>query len=128
MANLLHKRFPFPDYCSVQSIVMRETNGIDEQHAAIAAEAAGASTSLYQELIKLSIVEVNDQRVIQPFNELSGWNSKTRQLVTQGFDDLNQLKDEDLAAFLGASEDVTPGLAPVEKPVTAEEASASTGG
>jgi hypothetical protein len=128
--GLLHRRFRFPGNCNCKELVMRETNGIDEQQAAIASDAAGVRSSIFQELIKLSIVEVDGQPVSQPFVALDTWNSKTRALIIKAYEQLNNLPDDELAAFLVASEDATPGLAAVpDEPVaTDKEESASTAG
>lgn len=114
MANLTHKRFTFPDKCDVRSVVMRETNGHDEQRAAMQADAQPGRSSVFQELVRLSIVSVDGQLVQQPFLDLDRWNSRTRALVIQAYENLNDLKDEEIAVFLAASEDATPGLAQPE--------------
>jgi hypothetical protein len=116
MANLLlHRLFKFPGKCSVDSVVVRETNGIDEQAAALAASTKGGQASVYTELVRQAIVEVNGQKIQQPYMELEQWNSKTRALLMKAYEQVNELPDEQLSVFLAASEDVTPGLAVVEK-------------
>jgi len=114
MTDLIHRRFRFPDKCNLRSAVLRETNGIDEKQAALASDVGGPGTSIFQELIKLSIVEVDDEKAVQPLNAIEGWNSKTRALLVRAYEQLNDLQDEEIAVFLAASEDATPGLAVVE--------------
>ncbi len=130
MGNLVHRRFRFPESCNIAELVMRETTGIDEKEAATAADAAQGQSSLYQELIKLSVVSVDGTKIIQPFNDMLEWNSKTRALCIKAFEQLNELKDEEVATFLTASEDATPGLASVPEgvaePTDGKEVSATT--
>lgn len=109
MSTLIHRRFKFPKSCNVRELVLRETNGIDEQAAALAAEARAGRSSIYQELVRLSIVEVDGAKVIQPYAQLEQWNSRTRALVQEAYKQLNDLKEEELSVFLAASEDATPG-------------------
>lgn len=126
---LLHRRFKLPKGCSISSIVIRETNGIDEIEAAMSADNLGEKTSILSELVKLAIVEVDGEKVQQPFAELSHYNSKTRALIMRGYEQLNDLPPEELSVFLASSEDVTPGLKAVPKSqaeMAAEAASKET--
>jgi len=113
--TLLHRKFKFPKHCSIDEIVMRETNGIDEQDAALAADGRGERGSVMTELVRLSIVEVDGQKVQQPFLEMERFNSKTRALIMKAYEQLNDLPLEELSVFLAASEDATPGLQAVPK-------------
>lgn len=127
MTNLLHRKFRFPDKCNLREAVMRETNGVDEQQAALAYEAIGSTTSIFQELIRLSIVEVDGEKTIQPLNDMTNWNSRTRQLITRAYEQLNDLQDEEIAVFLAASVDATPGLAMVKEEVEGEDSASIAG-
>jgi hypothetical protein len=130
MMELLHRKFRFPSSCNMQEAVIRETNGVDEQQAALAASLEGERGSLYSELIRLSIVEVDGEKVTQPFLAMDGFNSRTRAFLIRAYESLNDVKEEELAAFLGASEDVTLSLAevPASKVEPLEGRTASTGG
>ena len=112
--RLVHRKFTFPDGCNCTEITIRETTGIDEQEAALAVETRGARSTVYAELVRLSVVEVDGQKVTQPFLEAEKWNSRTRTLVMKAYETVNRLEDEEIAAFIAASQDVTPGLAVVE--------------
>jgi len=90
-------------------MVMRETNGIDEQRAAMQADAKGERSSIYQELVRLSIVSVDGEKITQPYEALDGWNSKSRSLVMEAYGALNNLEPEEVGSFLGSAEDATPG-------------------
>jgi len=105
----IHRRFTFPDGCDCRTIVIRETTGIDEQNAALQADARQGRSSIYAELVKLSIVMVDDEKVIQPYHQLEQWSSKSRALVQQAYDAINDIPKEDLAVFLATGEDTSPG-------------------
>lgn len=104
MTTLVHKTFKFPAGCNAESITMRETSGIDEQAAAMEADARGERTTIYQELVRLSIVEVDGKKVQQPFMELNGWNSKTRHLINTAYQAMNDLREDDVKVFLKSAD------------------------
>lgn len=111
-STLLHKKFKLPAGCkdetgkAIASVVMRETNGYDEQNAAKLADGQGKDGNFLRELMTLSIVKVNDVPAMQPFIGFSGWNSRARACVSKAFDALNEIpRDVD---FLSGAEDMTP--------------------
>jgi len=105
----MRRRFTLPARCDVASFVIREVNGHDEQHAALQVEARGeARTSHYNELIRLSLVEVDGEAVTQPFLAMEEWNTRTRSLLLRGYDKVNGLEDEEVAVFLTGAEVVEP--------------------
>lgn len=108
MATMLHRKFPLGERCNCREIVIREVNGIDEQEAALRADMRGKRSSIYAELVRLAIVEVDGKRVEQPFLEIEQWNMVTRTLVRSAFDSINDLEAAELETFLAASVDVTP--------------------
>ena len=112
MSQLVHRKFVFPSRCNARDIVLRETNGVDEQRAALQADARGERTSIYQELVRLSIVEVDGEPATQPFLALEQWNSRTRALVQNAYQELNDLQDEEVAAFLSTGKEATVESAP----------------
>lgn len=116
MSQLVHRRHKFPERCNADEIVMRETTGIDEQLASLRAEASGDRSSIYQELVRISIVEVDGKKVQQPFTVLESWNSRTRGYVQKLYEHLNDMPEKEVKSFLGAGEDATPGVsAPLQK-------------
>jgi len=104
---LIHRQFKLPSGCSCSSFVIRETTGVDEQQAAFRADAREGRTTVYAELVRLSIVKVNGEKVSQPFMELENWNSKTRALLRRAYDSINDLSEEEVEVFLQAGEEVT---------------------
>ncbi len=102
---LVHKTFKFPEGCNAKTITMRETSGIDEQSAAMEADARGERTTIYQELVRISVVEVDGAKVTQPFVELNSWNSKTRHLVNMAYQAMNDIKEDDVKTFLKSAGD-----------------------
>ncbi len=104
---LREKKFKFPPGCSVKEMTIRETNGHDEQKAAMFAEAKGDKSSTFQELIRVSITSVNGEKVQQPYAPLDEWNSKTRALVIKAFTQLNELGEKEVADFLESAEEVS---------------------
>lgn len=103
---LVHKRYKLPERCNVAEVLMRETNGIDEQRAAMQADARGDRSSVYLELIRLSIVEVDGMPVAQPYNAMEEWTSRTRAFIRAFYEDLNDVQTEEVAASRAAGEAV----------------------
>jgi len=118
---MAEKTFDFPVGCNARSITLRETNGLDEHRASAIAETQ-PNPNLLHELIKLSIVKVDGEKVIQPYNELDTWNSRTRALVRSGWEAMNELKDEEVEAFLESGRAREESLSETE---TSEISSAS---
>lgn len=87
---------------SIQSVTLRETNGEDELEAEKLAEIQ--KTSMRQELVRASIVKVNDMPVTQPYAGLDGWNTKTRSTVVACWIKLNGISDKDAQDFLASGE------------------------
>ncbi len=72
-----------------RSIVIRETDGLDEENAAEFAKAKGGRVSMQEELCKLAIVMVDDHEVARPFNDYDHWPTKSRDLVLRTFSMIN---------------------------------------
>ena len=90
--------------CSIKSFVIRETNGRDEEQAAIFAKAKGAASSSFEELVRLSVVSVNDAPVEQPFTAFDDWNSRTRMYVLQAYRSINAIEsDKEVDDFLASA-------------------------
>lgn len=109
---LRHRKFTLPEGCNCSEVVIRETDGIDEQDAAMRAESRGPRGTIFGELVRASVVSVDGKKVDQPFMEMERWNSRTRKLVLQGYQELNDTKDEEDAVFLATAEDVDPPQSP----------------
>jgi hypothetical protein len=92
--------FKFPLKCSVQQVKFRETNGKDEALAAVKAKALGDQGSTTDELVRLSIMEVDGQQVQQPYGDYDGWNTRTRALALAAWRSLNGFDDVEAADFL----------------------------
>lgn len=87
--------------CSINSFVMKETNGVDEEQAAQMKFAKGGPTSsVFEELVRLSITHVNDKKVEQPLQEYEAWNSRTRAYILQAFKSVNGVEDKEVEDFL----------------------------
>jgi hypothetical protein len=85
-------RFAVGD-ATLTSFTLRETNGKDEEYAAERAKAM--KTSMTEELIRVSIVAVNGERVAQPYLALGLWNSKARTRLARAFQEINSASDKE---------------------------------
>ena len=86
--------------CNITSVTMIETTGEDEEVAAGWAKAKGDAVSPAEELVRISICEVNDASVEQPFMDFNRWNTKTRSYVLAAWKAINIVEDSDLDDFL----------------------------
>jgi len=88
---------------SIKTFTIRETDGKDEDQAAIDARARGGTATVMEELVKRSLTTVDGQEVNAvagvPFTAWEGWNSATRSFVTNAFQSVNGFMKED-ADFL----------------------------
>lgn len=105
------------DGTPIHSFRVRESDGRDEAAARAAALATapndpGAHTV---ELMRLCLVEVNGQKVEQPYLDLDNWKSKPRNLLGATWKKLNVITDQEENDFLGAME-VSDDSPVVEKP------------
>lgn len=80
--------------CSINSFVIRETNGKDEEMAARSAKAKGGAITVFEELVRLSIVKVDDEPVQMPLAAYDEWNSKTRSYILKAFQAVNGMEDD----------------------------------
>ena len=117
--HLVHREFKLPEGYSVNSFVVREIDGHDEKEAARVVAAIGTADDLSMAVmeanLRVAIVAVNGQPVQQPYTDLSKWSSKTRRMLLEAWNQLNNVPDEDLAVFLAAAEPVQPAaVAPGE--------------
>ena len=76
---------------SIKSVTLRETDGRDGYRARHLAQKAGPGVTAYDELLRLSIVEVDGVDVEQPYAEMDQWTTRTRQFVQRAFTELNSL-------------------------------------
>lgn len=88
---------------AITSFKLREVDGNDEEVAANLAKAKGGSASSAEELIRLSIVEVNGQAVKQPYLGFDEWNSRARAFVLKAYKTLNSAGEDELEDFLAAA-------------------------
>jgi hypothetical protein len=110
----LGELFPvkFPKGCAVKhkdgsrtpltSAVFRETDGDDEERGAVLAKAKGGSATALEELVQLSLTEVNGQPVNadKPYTGFARWNSRARQFAVAVWNRVNGASKEELDAFL----------------------------
>lgn len=99
----LKKRYPG---VQVDSFAVREVDGVDEEEAASAVKAKGGNANSLEELVRLSIVEVDGGPTMQPFLPMDRWNHKTRNMVLAAWKELNGWEDKpDFLASGEVSED-----------------------
>ncbi len=96
-------KFTLPDKCAIKTIHIRETNGVDEQQAELAAEGSGVSEA--KELIALSIVAVDDGEVTPGLTGFRAWPTKTRQVVERLSKRLNGFELSKLAPLIEEAEE-----------------------
>ena len=110
--HLVHRQYSLPKGCSVTSFTIREIDGMDEREAAKMLAAIGTAddmtTALMEANLRVSIVAVNGQAIAQPYTEMSKWSSKTRRFLIEAFNQLNGVPEDEIAAFLGAAEAISP--------------------
>lgn len=89
---------------AVTSIVVRETDGRDEEVAAKKAEADGGN--LLEHLVQLAMVSVNDEpvNVSKPWAGLAHWNSRARQFAVRAYNSLNAVTKEEVDDFLSKAQ------------------------
>lgn len=106
--SLVHKKFKLSPGCSCSELIMRETNGLDEQKAARLVDARGGVTGIAGELVRQSIVAVDGEKVEQPFMAFDSWNTKTRNLVMEFYENLNGIPGEEIALLKEAGTEIDP--------------------
>lgn len=96
--------FRMPRGCTVGTIHLRETTGKDEQRAVLLAKQKGDKGSFLDEMVKLSIVRVDDEPVEQPFTEIEDWSSKTRAYALKAYLKINGTDEDESEDFLSSAE------------------------
>jgi hypothetical protein len=90
---------------SISSFTIREVDGADEELASKNQKAKGVGT-VYEELVRLSLTEVDGQPVNQDglcYAAYDGWNSRTRGFLLTAFRNLNGIDEkEELGDFLSS--------------------------
>lgn len=89
---------------NIKTLVMRETDGVDEEIASGLVKSKGGSAFPVEELVRQSIVEVDGQKVVQPFFDFDKWNSRTRSYVLAAWKELNLVEDKEVEDFLAQGE------------------------
>jgi len=89
--------------CNIKSFVIRETDGEDEETAAVLAKAKGEGHSSFEELVRMSLVYVDGKKIEQPYEDFDGWNSRTRAFVLQAFKALNSVEEKEVGDFLSGA-------------------------
>lgn len=127
--DLLRQTYPLPARCSVNTVTIRETNGIDEKNAAIAADAKDGN--VIEELIRIAIVEVDGEKVNPPASvQFEAWTTRTRKAVIMFFNRLNDASDEEMAPLFVMAEKAAASLTAIhdDEEDDQQDRSASTGG
>jgi hypothetical protein len=117
--HLQAKRYTLPDYCSVQSVVMRELDGQDDIEASIWADknatsaikdsAVAAMIADQRESVRLSLLEVDGKPVNHdglPFMAMDNWTSRTMRFLLSFYADLNGAKEEDLKNSVAGAQEI----------------------
>jgi hypothetical protein len=94
-------------HASIREFVIRETDGVDEERAAQFAKAKGGAITLQEELVRLSLVEVDGELVNhdgKPFMAFDGWNTRTRAYALRAWASLNAVSEKEMDDFLAAGE------------------------
>lgn len=87
-----------------QSITVRETDGKDEEQASLTAKAKGGASNEIEELVRLSIVAIDDKPVTQPFEGFDSWKSKMRGYALSAWRDMNVIDEKEAESFLKGGE------------------------
>ena len=94
----------------LRSFVMREIDGRDEEVAAGYVKAKNDNTTVTEEMVRLSIVSVNDQPVPQPYLAFDTWNSRARIFAVKAFNEVNGMTSKEEDDFFGTAEEVDAPL------------------
>lgn len=87
----------------ISSVTIREVTGEDEMLAEANAEAKAGKGNSGLELVRLSIVEIDDEPVAQPFTQLDRYNTRTRKFIVRGFEAVNGFEEEEMDDFLASA-------------------------
>lgn len=79
--------YPLPPKCAIQSVTLRETNGVDEAEADLSVESR--RTRKDHEMVDLAIVAVNGEQVLPGVTGFREWPTKTRAVVSKFNDRIN---------------------------------------
>ena len=107
-----------PSKTPILSFGVRETCGVDSGVASQMVAARGDSPSqAIDELIRISIVEVNGQPVTQPYSQYDRWSARAQHFVFLAWRSLNATDKKEEEDFLKSGEVVevetgSPGSAP----------------
>lgn len=105
----------------ITSFVVREVDGADEEIAANTAKGKGGAATNAEELVRMSIVEVNGDAVKHPYLAFDTWNSRARTFALKAFRSLNSAEEEELDGFLAAAEPAEGGPSQVTSGAAARE-------
>lgn len=103
-------RFNRPDApLSCKTFTVREVNSKDEDVAALNAKAKGKDGQVMDELIRLSVTEVDGEPKSpeSPFMAWDTWNTRTRTMVIRAFQKLNAVSKEESDDFLSTGKPAT---------------------
>jgi len=117
---------PILERVDVESIVVRELRGRDERTARVNAEARGKDSTIIQELVRMSIVVVDDVPVevgVGCAAYVDDWSTRTRAFAFAAYTQINGADGDELAAFLKGGKPLA-----ATPPSTSSTASSGGGG
>lgn len=85
----------------LESFTLREIDGTDEEYAVTRARETGSNIA--EEMIRISVVAVNDAPVSQPYLQMGKWNARARSLLATAWREMNAVSDREEAAFLSGA-------------------------
>ncbi len=106
----LVKKFTFKEGYDCKTLVIRELTGIDEMEAAVWADkhstsAVGTTARNEQaEAMRLSIVEVDGKKVVQPYMQIDDWGFRTIRLLRECFAEVNGVDPSEVKNVLAEAE------------------------
>lgn len=76
---------------AVSSVTIKVTTGVDERMAVDHARARGLTSAYFDELVRLSLTDVDGKAPVYPFTEWDRWPKKTRDVVKRLYAKVNGL-------------------------------------
>jgi hypothetical protein len=121
------KLFPLPPGCDIRAVVIRALTGEDELEARAKQSLNDEELGLriFDEQVRLSIAAVQRHHDARPMpvrgrvDDFDTWCPRTRRFLVEGFQQVNGVRPEEIAAFRASGESWTP---------TAEDAGAEVVG
>lgn len=94
--------YELPQRCAIGSITLRETNGVDEEQAAVEAESHGISVNHC--MVEAAIVMIDGEPATPGATGYRRWPTKTRSVVATFNERLNGVEEQDLIPLIEEAE------------------------